>query len=533
MPGSSWSDALDMPLRPTIIPMRPAVKRLFQLPKCMPVAFILLAGLVCCLALASITTLREQAIDEEIARLDSSSAAIADNAAGQLHALATLLEELAHDIAAQQAAGKDVLDRHVGSPGFRRLLAQCVSTTPGVAMVAVVDAAGNTAVTSEVLAPSRNNSAIYDFFPLHRSDRTLDILFSRAREIPDSTEAAFYASRRLAGPDGRFLGVVLAKVPMHAFLSLWHRMEMEQYATLQLFRPGRRLVAQYPDDGRALVDASATPATSRALLSNLSMALGEDLPSLTVVRQLKPFALSLAVSATDFPYLLAWRRTARLILAAASSSMIIAAFFLIAAPMRIRRRAAPPGAAPVAGASAPCQPATAAALPPAMAPALHGPGRPGAPLGRQAGARILLVEDNEANRFIATVMLADLGFVVDTACDGKQALEAHMANVFDLILMDLSMPVMSGSESTRAIRRWERAQARQPAVTIIALSANTLDETGGSLLDAGMDDFITKPYKRAELKAMLDKWLAIHANALPASPAQAATSAAPARTDIV
>lgn len=111
-----------------------------------------------------------------------------------------------------------------------------------------------------------------------------------------------------------------------------------------------------------------------------------------------------------------------------------------------------------------------------------------------AGMRVLLVEDNEINCEIVEFMLRDAGAEVVTARDGKAAVDAFSASApgtFDCVLMDLMMPVMSGYEATRVIRRLDRADAE--AVPIIALSANAFEEDVALAKDAGMNEHLAKP----------------------------------------
>jgi len=111
-----------------------------------------------------------------------------------------------------------------------------------------------------------------------------------------------------------------------------------------------------------------------------------------------------------------------------------------------------------------------------------------------AGMRVLLVEDNEINCEIVEFMLEDAGAEVVTANDGKAAVDAFSASapgMFDCVLMDLMMPVMSGYEAARVIRGLDRPDAK--TVPIIALSANTFDEDVTMAKDAGMNEHLAKP----------------------------------------
>ena len=117
---------------------------------------------------------------------------------------------------------------------------------------------------------------------------------------------------------------------------------------------------------------------------------------------------------------------------------------------------------------------------------------------------VLLVEDNEINRMVARSMLATAGHTVIVAVDGVQALARHAAQQFDCILMDIQMPVMGGLDATREIRMRERAMGSQP-VPIVALTANAMQGDRERFLLAGMDDFLAKPYARANLLAVLGR----------------------------
>ena len=110
------------------------------------------------------------------------------------------------------------------------------------------------------------------------------------------------------------------------------------------------------------------------------------------------------------------------------------------------------------------------------------------------GRKILLVEDNELNQEIAKTVLEEVGLIIDTASDGTEAVEAIQgarAGTYDLILMDIQMPVMDGYEAARTIRAMEDpAKARIP---IVAMTANAFEEDRQRAVDAGMNDHVPKP----------------------------------------
>lgn len=120
--------------------------------------------------------------------------------------------------------------------------------------------------------------------------------------------------------------------------------------------------------------------------------------------------------------------------------------------------------------------------------------------------KILLAEDNEINQMLAMEMLEAWGLQVDLAEDGKQAVEAACNNSYDLILMDCQMPSLDGFQATEAIRREEKNRGEKP-VPIIAVTANAMPGDKDSCLSAGMDDFLTKPFRKTELLGALQSHL--------------------------
>jgi two-component system, sensor histidine kinase len=126
----------------------------------------------------------------------------------------------------------------------------------------------------------------------------------------------------------------------------------------------------------------------------------------------------------------------------------------------------------------------------------------GSPL---AGA-VLLVEDNEVNRMIGTEMLRSFGLDVVEAENGVQALVVLEQQHVDLVLMDIQMPEMDGYAATRLARERE-LKLRLPRVPIVALTANAFDEDAANSMAAGMDAHLAKPYSRAQLRDLLQRWL--------------------------
>ena len=119
-----------------------------------------------------------------------------------------------------------------------------------------------------------------------------------------------------------------------------------------------------------------------------------------------------------------------------------------------------------------------------------------------SGARVLVVEDERINRRLASKMLDSLGYLVEHAANGREAVAAATGGDFCVILMDVQMPIMDGLEATRAIRQREAGGRRVP---IIALTANVMPGDREKCLTAGMDDFLSKPFKRNDLAIALSR----------------------------
>ena len=142
--------------------------------------------------------------------------------------------------------------------------------------------------------------------------------------------------------------------------------------------------------------------------------------------------------------------------------------------------------------------------PPAPAPNLQPSGRQTAqarPATRQFTA--LLVDDNEVNLEVGCAILEELGLRVHVAHDGREAVEKVSSALFDLVLMDLQMPRLDGLDATREIR----ALPGTAALPVIAMTANAFEHSRAACMDAGMNDFLTKPIDISTLAVTLSRWL--------------------------
>ncbi len=112
--------------------------------------------------------------------------------------------------------------------------------------------------------------------------------------------------------------------------------------------------------------------------------------------------------------------------------------------------------------------------------------------------KVLLAEDNKINQKVAIHLLKSLGLDCALAENGKEAVEMHLKNAYDLIFMDIQMPVMDGFEATRIIRQHQKDKKASP-VKIVAMTANAMKSDRDRCIEAGMDDYISKPFKKSEL----------------------------------
>ena len=123
-------------------------------------------------------------------------------------------------------------------------------------------------------------------------------------------------------------------------------------------------------------------------------------------------------------------------------------------------------------------------------------------IARTRGTRVLLVEDNEINQEVAIGLLEDAAIQVDLAENGEIAVRMSQENDYDVVLMDMQMPVMDGITATRAIR----SDPRFKSLPIIAMTANAMDADREKCLDAGMNDHIGKPIDPDQLFSVLLRW---------------------------
>jgi CheY-like chemotaxis protein len=122
--------------------------------------------------------------------------------------------------------------------------------------------------------------------------------------------------------------------------------------------------------------------------------------------------------------------------------------------------------------------------------------------------RVLVVEDNEVNALVVRGMLEQMGVNAELAIDGQKALARMGQTAYDLVLMDCQMPVLDGWEATRIWRARETRLRQNQRTPIVALTASAAAGERERCLEAGMDDYLSKPFTREALGELVDRYLA-------------------------
>jgi len=119
--------------------------------------------------------------------------------------------------------------------------------------------------------------------------------------------------------------------------------------------------------------------------------------------------------------------------------------------------------------------------------------------------KVLLAEDNAVNQRLMKLIFNQLKLNVDIASNGKKAFEMYQQKAYDLIFMDVQMPVMDGLESTKLIREFEQSSETSHRALIIALTGSELSENKDICSECGMDDFIEKPIRAEKLHKYISR----------------------------
>nr|HOP40754.1 ATP-binding protein [Geobacteraceae bacterium] len=129
------------------------------------------------------------------------------------------------------------------------------------------------------------------------------------------------------------------------------------------------------------------------------------------------------------------------------------------------------------------------------------------PLAENRQLRVLLAEDNLVNQEVGKLILENLDCLVDVVEEGAAAVESTTNTAYDIIFMDCQMPIVDGYEATKMIRKWEAAaKPGKHHIPIVALTAHALEGDRELCLEAGMDDYLSKPFNSAQILEMLRKW---------------------------
>jgi CheY-like chemotaxis protein len=121
--------------------------------------------------------------------------------------------------------------------------------------------------------------------------------------------------------------------------------------------------------------------------------------------------------------------------------------------------------------------------------------------------RVLVAEDNIVNQKVAVRMIEKCGYRVDVAANGIEAINTLQLMPYDVVFLDCQMPEMDGYEAAREIRRLEALDPDRRRLPIIAMTANALTGDDEKCFAAGMDDYLSKPVKPQQVKAILEKWM--------------------------
>jgi signal transduction histidine kinase/HPt (histidine-containing phosphotransfer) domain-containing protein len=151
---------------------------------------------------------------------------------------------------------------------------------------------------------------------------------------------------------------------------------------------------------------------------------------------------------------------------------------------------------------------------------------PSALLSERLPLRILLVDDNEINQKVAARILRQIGYQPDLAENGRKALDALDGKIYDLVFMDVMMPEMDGLEATRNIRERQKDPAAHPnyrsRIVIVAMTAHAMQSDREKCLAAGMDDYLPKPIRPADIRGIIEKWSSPGTPPVESPPAPAA-----------
>ncbi|CAM2762385.1 response regulator [Janthinobacterium lividum] len=461
------------------------------------VAGLALVGLLALSIVVSGVLLHREAVDDWKQDLSKLSLLLAENTAQSMTAASLVLDSVSNEIEAAAPVDAQALAATAGTPAMHQMLLHKIGGVPQVDVVSIVGSDASVLAFSRAFPAPPIRLDERDYFEYHRRHPDGGMHVSAPVQNKGNGAWTFYISRRISGPDGRFLGVVLVGLSCDFFSKFFHSTSIGEHTAFSLYRSDYTLLARWPAVPAMMGKRNLTGSTYRLLEQGKTDGVlqvdspraadqGRAVNRLAGIRLVRDYPLAINVTVTDEVYLAGWRRMLRTMGGAAVVSLLVlaAAIALIMSLLRRQERdaaMAPATAPPSASESAPA---------PAPAP----------------GARILLVEDTALNRQLVCLQLGTCGYSIDTAENGALGLQALAEQQYDLVLMDGMMPVMDGYQACQALRAREAASGA-PRLPVIALTAGVTADDRQRCVAAGMDDYLAKPFTAAQLRAMVERWL--------------------------
>ncbi|MGF6114884.1 CheY-like chemotaxis protein [Janthinobacterium lividum] len=460
------------------------------------VAGLVLVGLLALSIVVSGVLLHREAVDDWKQDLSKLSLLLAENTAQSMTAASLVLDSVSNEIDAGASADAAALAAAAGTPAMHQMLLHKIGGVPQVDVVSIVGSDASVLAFSRAFPAPPIRLDERDYFEYHRRHPDGGMHVSAPVQNKGNGAWTFYISRRISGPDGRFLGVVLVGLSCDFFSKFFHSTSIGEHTAFSLYRSDYTLLARWPAVPAMMGKRNLTGSTYRLLEQGKTDGVlqvdspraadqGRAVNRLAGIRLVRDYPLAINVTVTDEVYLAGWRRMLRTMGGAAVVSLLVlaAAIALIMSLLRRQERDA------------------------AMAPATAPPSESAPAPAPAPGARILLVEDTALNRQLVCLQLGTCGYSIDTAENGALGLQALAEQQYDLVLMDGMMPVMDGYQACQALRAREAASGA-PRLPVIALTAGVTADDRQRCVAAGMDDYLAKPFTAAQLRAMVERWLA-------------------------
>ena len=474
---------------------------------------LVLVGLLALRIVVSGVLLHREAVDDWKQDLSMLSLLLAENTAQSMTAASLVLDSVSSEIEAAAPADAQALAAAVGTPAMHQMLRHKIGGVPQVDVVSIVGSDAGVLAFSRAFPAPPIRLGERDYFEYHRRHPHGGMHVSAPVQNKGNGAWTFYISRRISGPDGRFLGVVLVGLSCDFFSKFFQSTSIGEHTAFSLYRSDYTLLARWPAVPAMMGKRNLTGSTYRLLEQGKTDGVlqvdtpraaeqGRPVDRLAGVRLVRDYALAVNVTVTDEVYLAGWRRMLRTMGGAAVVSLLVLAG-AIALIMSLLRRKEQEAAL----ALAPQTPVATSPEPETVAPSESAPVPAPAPApAPEPGARILLVEDTALNRQLVCLQLGSRGYSIDTAENGELGLQALAEQPYDLVLMDCMMPVMDGYQACEALRAREAASGA-PRLPVIALTAGDTEDDRQRCVAAGMDDYLSKPFTASQLRDMVERWL--------------------------